>query len=80
MKGTVVLILLGAIGLGQYAYFQATPLGYNYEYYTYNIPGVPYDMIGVNVVRDWTVGLVGLIIGSILLGIGLYRLRQHRIH
>lgn len=75
-----VLVVLGVIGLGQYVYFQLTPLGYKYEYYTYNMPGIPYDMIGVNVTRDWTVGLVGLIIGVVLLGVGLYRLRQYKAH
>lgn len=77
-KVAIVLVVLGITGIGQYVYFQFTPLAYTYEYYTYYIPGVPYEMIGVNMIRNWGVGLAGAIVGIMLLGIGIYRLRRCR--
>ena len=78
MKAAIVLVVLGVIGVAQYVYFQFTPLAYTYEYYTYYMPGVPHEMIGVNVTRDWGLGLVGAIVGAVLLGLGIYRFRRCR--
>jgi len=78
MKAAIVLVVLGIIGMGQYVYFQFTALAYTYEYYKYHEPGVPGEMIGVNVIRDWGVGLAGAIVGAVLLGLGIYRFRRCR--
>ena len=78
MKRTIALIVLGIIGLGQYAYFQLTPLAYKYEtIITGQAPGGG-DILSVVVTRDWIAGLGGAVIGIILLGIGLYRLRHRK--
>ena len=81
MKGTIALIVLGIIGLGQYAYFQLfSNLAFNYEYELVieNVGGIEVPMVHVITTRDWVVGLGGAIIGIILLGIGLYRLRHRK--
>jgi len=71
MKLAIALIILGAVGLGQYVYGQLTPLAYEYGG---TVPGV-----GEVWVRNWMAGLVGAIIGAIFLGIGIYRLRKARV-
>ena len=78
MKAMVVLIVLGIIGLAQYAYFQFTPLAYKYE--TVIIGQAPDggNILSVIVTRDWLAGLGGAIIGAILLGIGIYRLKHRK--
>ena len=70
MKGAIALMILGVAGIGQYIYFQFTPLAYNYDLSKSG------NMIHVTATRDWTVGLIGAVIGAILLGIGIYRHRQ----
>lgn len=79
MKRVIILIVLGVIGLAQYAYFQLfTKLAFNHEYELVieNVGGIEVPMVHVIVTRDWIVGLGGAIIGAILLGIGIYRLRH----
>jgi len=81
MKGTIALIVLGIIGLGQYAYFQLfTKLSWNYEYEIVmeNVGGIEVPMVNVIVTKDLGVGLGGAIIGAILLGIGIYRSRHRK--
>ena len=81
MKAMVVLIVLGVIGLGQYAYFQLfTKLAFNYEYELVieNVGGIEIPMVYSIMTRDWLVGLGGAVIGAILLGIGIYRLKHHK--
>ena len=81
MKATITLIVLGAIGLGQYAYFQLfTKLAFNYEYELVieNVGGIEVPMVHSIMTRDWLVGLGGAIIGAILLGIGIYRLKHRK--
>lgn len=78
VKATVVLLVLGAIGILQYVGVQLTSLAYKYEVVVIGQAPDGGDMLGVNVTRDWTVGLVGLIIGVVLLGIGVYRFSHHR--
>jgi hypothetical protein len=71
MKVAIALLILGIAGLAQYIYFQFTPLAYNY---TLHESG---NLIQVIATRDWTVGLIGAVVGAILLGVGIYRY-QHR--
>lgn len=81
MKGTIALIVLGVVGLAQYAYFQLfSNLAFNYEYELVieNVGGIDVPMVHVITTRDWIVGLGGVVIGAILLGIGLYRLRRRK--
>ena len=81
MKGTIALIALGVIGLGQYAYFQFfTKLAfvYDYEQTLTDVGGLQVPMISVIVIRDWTVGLAGAVIGIILLVVGVYRLKRRK--
>jgi len=82
MKAMVVLIVLGVAGLGQYAYFQLfTKLAFNYEYELVieNVGGIEIPMVHSIMTRDWLVGLGGAIIGAILLGIGIYRLKHRKV-
>jgi hypothetical protein len=72
MKVAITLLVLGLAGLAQYIYFQFTPLAYNYDLYESG------SMIHVTATRDWTIGLVGAILGAILLGVGIYRLRHRK--
>ena len=76
MKLGIVPIVLGILGIAQYAYFQFTPLALDYA-------GVITERIaGQDVVteilwtRDWTLGIVGAAIGVGLLIFGIYRLRR----
>jgi len=75
MKRAIILIILGVIGLGQYAYFQASPLAYVIdEVVRENIGGVPV-VVEVIYHRDWTLGIIGAIAGVGLLLWGIYRMR-----
>jgi hypothetical protein len=76
MKLGITLIILGSLGVLQYIYFQCTPLALNYG-------GVVTEKIGgVDVVteiiwtRDWSVGIVGALIGAVILFFGVYRLMK----
>jgi hypothetical protein len=77
-KLAIVLIVLGVAGIAAYVYAQLTsvstrarlmPPGMS-RFLTGDIPPM-YE-------RDWTVWLVWAIIGAILLGFGVYRLRRFR--
>jgi len=79
MKVAKALIALGVIGFAVYACAQLTSLssklvGWGINLGTSESPGYATPIY----VRDWTVGLVGAIIGIILLGIGVYRLFRYR--
>jgi len=76
MKLGIALIVLGILGIAQYAYFQFTPLALNYA-------GVVTESIaGQDVVteilwtRDWTSGIVGVAMGVGLLIFGIFRLKR----
>jgi hypothetical protein len=72
------LITFGVIYLGLYAYAQLTSIS------VVVVRDIHIDLMGIGedaaprYVKDWTVGLVWGIIGAILLGIGVYRLRRYR--
>jgi hypothetical protein len=72
------LITFGVIGLVLYAYAQLTSISVVVvrDVHIYFMPYGEYA--APRYVRDWTVGLVWGIIGAILLGIGVYRLRRYR--
>jgi len=79
MKATITLIGVGVIGLAVYACAQLTSLssrlvGWGINFRFGESPGYATPIY----VRDWTVGLVGAIIGAVLLGIGAYRLFRYR--
>ena len=67
------MLVLGVAGVGQYVYFQLTPLAYNYDLYESG------GMIHVTATRDWTVGLAGAVVGAALLGLGIYRYRHRKV-
>jgi hypothetical protein len=80
MKVAKALIALGVIGLAAYGYAQLTSLSSRLVGWEIGLvrPGHPGGGATPIYVRDWTVGLVGAIIGIILLGIGVYRLFRYR--
>jgi len=83
MKLNITLIVLGVVGVLQYIYFQLTPLALNYSYEL--VPDPEYGQFGLKtiettVTRDWTVGVIGLLIGLVLLSIGVYKLVKSRKH
>jgi len=83
MKLNITLIVLGVVGVLQYIYFQLTPLALNYSYEL--APDPEYGQFGLmdletTVTRDWTVGVIGLLIGLVLLSIGVYKLVKSRKH
>lgn len=73
MKVVITLLILGVAGVGQYVYFQLTPLAYNYSVYESG------GLVHVIATRNWTVGLMGAVIGMVLLGLGIYRYRHRKI-
>ena len=73
MKVTIALLILGIAGLAQYIYFQFTPLAYNHTFYESG--GLTY----MTTTRDWTLGLIGAVVGAILLGVGIYRYRHRNV-
>jgi len=71
----IILIVLGIVGLGQYGYFQSSPLAYVIDgVVRENVGGYP---VVVEIIshRDWTVGIVGAIVGLMLVGWGIYKIR-----
>jgi hypothetical protein len=83
MKLSIVFTILGAFGVAQYVYWQFTPLALSYSYRV--VPAEEYGQFGLKtiettVTRDWTVGVVGLLIGLVLLSIGVYKLVKSRKH
>jgi hypothetical protein len=71
----VILIVLGVAGIAAYAYAQLTPLCYKIVGWGMNM-GHGYPSYASPIYeRDWTVWLVWAIIGAILVGIGVHRLR-----
>jgi hypothetical protein len=72
------LITFGVIGLVLYAYAQLTSISLvvvrdiHPHYFLYDYGGYAPP----HYVRDWTVGLVWAMIGAILVGIGVHRLRR----
>jgi len=83
MKLSIVFMILGTLGVAQYVYWQFTPLALNYNYSV--VPAEEYGQFGLKtiettVTRDWTVGVVGLLIGLVLLSIGVYKLVKSRKH
>jgi hypothetical protein len=80
MKAAMALIAMGVAGFAVYAYVQLTSLSSEFVGYAIGSsadPEFPGSATPIYV-RDWTVGLAGAIIGIILLGIGVYRLRRYR--
>jgi Sec-independent protein secretion pathway component TatC len=78
MKLGVILTILGILGIAQYVYFQFTPLALKYSYVV--TPDSAYGQFGLNHIttiatRDWTLGIVGLVIGVVLLILGIVKLR-----
>ncbi len=82
MKRKIVLFTLGTLGIAQYIYFQCTPLAFNYSYET--IPDPILGKFGVmnletTMTRDWTLGIIGLLIGLVLLILGTIQLiKEHK--
>ena len=81
MKKGIIPIMLGVFGVAQYIYFQSTPLAYNYHYES--VPDPTYGKFGLMTIittttRDWTIGLVGLLIGLVLLSLGIFWLARQK--
>ena len=76
MKKGIIFIILGIIGLAQYAYFQSTALAYVIDGVVKEGPVI----VEVLHHRDWTLGIAGAIIGTILLILGIYWSRQARLN
>jgi len=76
LKLGITLIILGCLGVAQYIYFQFTPLAFNYGgVVTEKIAG--HDVVTEIIwVRDWSVGIVGALIGAVILFFGVYRLMK----
>jgi hypothetical protein len=73
----VILVVLGVAGIAAYAYAQLTPLCYKVVGWAINtgfgdIPSYASPVYE----RDWTVWLVWALIGAVLLGFGVHRLRR----
>ena len=78
MKLGAILTTLGILGIIQYIYFQFTPLALKYSYII--TPDPNYGQFGLNHIttiatRDWTLGIVGLVIGIVLLTLGIITLK-----
>lgn len=71
MKRGIVETIIGVVGIVQYAYYQLfSSLSLKFE--------VEQDPPMIIYSRDWTVGVIGAIIGLIFLVVGLCRIREAR--
>jgi len=83
MRVGITLVILGALmGPIQYIYTQlfsslCLVTDYSSPIEVYSSTGIP-GIVGYNYIRDWSVGIWGLVIGLILLSVGIYRLRVSR--
>jgi len=81
MKLGLTFLVLGILGIAQYTYWQFTPLALNYSYIV--VPAEEYGQFGLKTIemiitRDWTVGVIGLLVGLVFLAIGIYKLIKIR--
>jgi len=73
----IALVVLGIFGILQYVYIQFTPLALNYG------GVVTESMYGTTVitevvmVRDWSLGIIGALIGVVMLSLGVWCFKGH---